>query len=551
MKKYYVLGMALIASLAFCSCSNDSDLEQGGINGSELAEQDGQVLSLCVDNGGDGLTTRAGRPLLSSQAKQQINHIDLYVVDKNTTKLVLKKTVGADEWVNASDYSNASGHGKQIEIAFRKSLSQDLKASAEGVDYTIYAVGYETPADAYTTIVDISDAPATTTEGVAFDKTKLFALLNESSAADEIFAGEVAVSAITVDKNSVLVPTAKKEAYKTDKKKIVPALVLNRQVAGVTGYFTNLPAKVGDQMPAKLRLIASNKSDKLHFSSLVSGETDNNTAAAATNIVNGDQSKALTTDLSYAASANKGFKVYEIDLKEFFPQLKADKNFVDLDLDKDGYVGFKDAQFYVYGKTPSEKELENWAKDVEGNTTTTVMGGEYNGKTKALSGFWKNPNDKKQRLVAGSIYAGNFLIPFALKNNTNTFELQLLDAKGNTLKSWNIQVPATTTAGAFAEGISTAFVQDASALVYNVYRNHLYSMGLKASDLDKPLPGEKPDPDPEHPQKPVVPKPNPDPQPGQGGGDNTTDKPEDLSKGEDLLINVNDNWEIVHDMIID
>ena len=56
------------------------------------------------------------------------------------------------------------------------------------------------------------------------------------------------------------------------------------------------------------------------------------------------------------------------------------------------------------------------------------------------------------------------------------------------------------------------------------------------------------DPDPSEPEKPVDPKPNPDP---DGGGENPEDKPEDLSKGQDLLLNVNDNWEIIHNMVID
>ena len=54
------------------------------------------------------------------------------------------------------------------------------------------------------------------------------------------------------------------------------------------------------------------------------------------------------------------------------------------------------------------------------------------------------------------------------------------------------------------------------------------------------VPGE-PTPDPE--------KPKPDPViPTEPGKD---EKPADLSKGQDLIIYVNDNWEVIHDMEID
>lgn len=165
----------------------------------------------------------------------------------------------------------------------------------------------------------------------------------------------------------------------------------------------------------------------------------------------------------------------------------------------------------------------------------------YNeGKTKALSEFWKNAN-KNQTLVAGSVFAGEFIIPFLQVSGTNTFELQLLDKDDNILKTWNVQVPTKVTGGSaennIAAGITATWAEDTD-LIYNIYRNHLYSLGLKTNDIEGGGEPGTTDPDP---------KPNPDP---DGGGD-PEDKPEDLSKGQDLLINVNDNWEIIHNMVID
>ena len=543
MNKRVLLGMTLMASLAFYSCTKEIVIvQEGGEGGIETpTAQDGQVLTLQVANSGDGLTTRAGRPLLSSQAKQDINTIVLYVVD-GSNKVVLKKTIGPDEWANALDYSNTSAHGKQLQITFRKSDGQMLTGTAEGTDYTIYAVGYKESSN-YATTFGVSGAPTTTsdTPTVTFTETNFATTLAaNTTAADEIFAGKVAVKVVAKDAITSYIIASDGNADT----KVVPALVLNRQVAGVTGYFTNLPAKVGTQIPAKIRLVASNKSNKVHFTSMVSGETDGTTTAAATNVVNGSASSLTAENLPYWNSSKKGYKVYEIELSEFFPQMKSsseggqNKKFNDLDLDGDGFVGYKDAQHYVYGKVPSS--TSDWDTAYKGNVASENMESGYNGgKTKALSEFWKNPNETTQTLVAGSVFAGEFIIPFLQVNGTNTFELQLLDGRDKILKTWNVQVPTKVTSGSnknnIAAGISATWADDTD-LIYNIYRNHLYSLGMKTNDIEGGGEPGTTDPDP---------KPQPDPDP------NPEDKPEDLSKGQDLLINVNDNWEIIHNMVID
>lgn len=543
MRKKYLLGMTLMASLAFYSCSKDEVVQENGNGIENVVEGDGQVLTLQVSNSGDGLTSRAGRPLLSSQAKQDINTIILYVVAKdgnNSGKVVLEKTISADEWKNALAYNNTSGHGKQLQISFKNSDKQKL---ADG-SYTIYAVGYYETGANYKDI-KIASAPTTTGEGstpVSFPENGLYALLNnDANPAEEIFAGQVEVTAKTDEQFGSYLEVSSES---TADKKVVPALVLNRQVAGVTGYFTNLPAKVGDQIPAKVRLVASNKSNKVHFTSMVSGETDGTTTAAATNVVNGSASSLTAANLPYWNSSKKGYRVYEIELSEFFPQMKSSdgpKTFDQLDLDGDGFVGYKDAQYYVYGKVPSS--TSDWDTAYKGNVDSENMESDYNeGKTKALSEFWKNDN-KNQTLVAGSVFAGEFIIPFLQVSGTNTFELQLLDEDDNILKTWNVQVPSnqivSSENGSLAAGISgSAWSADVSTLIYNIYRNHLYSLGLKTNDIEGGV-----DPDPENPDPDPKPEPDPDTDP--------EDKPEDLSKGQDLLINVNDNWEIIHQMVID
>lgn len=533
MRKKYLLGMTLMASLAFSSCTKEVFVVQDG-EGVEEIQEDGQVLTLQVSNSGDGLTTRAGRPLLSSQAKQDIDHIDLFVVN-GENKVVLKKTITPSEWANALDYST-NGHGKQLQISFKGSEGQKLTGSPEGTAYTIYAVAYKETSSNYATTFGVDGAPTTTNNAseVTFTETSFATTLTANGTpADEIFAGKVEVKVKVVEADGDSYITTSTGSTKKDK----PTLVLNRQVAGVTGYFTNLPAKVGDQIPTKIRLVASNKSNKVHFTSMVSEETDGTTTAAATNVVNGSASSLTAENLPYWNSSKKGYKVYEIELSEFFPQMNdsdSPKTFDQLDLDGDGFVGYKDAQHYVYGKIPSAEELNTWKNDIIGGES--VSEGYSDGKTKALSEFWKNAN-KNQTLVAGSVFAGEFIIPFLQVSETNTFELQLLDEHDKILKTWNVQVPTKVTSGSnennIAAGISATWADDTD-LIYNIYRNHLYSLGMKTNDIEEGGDPENPDPKPE-------PDPDTDPE----------DKPEDLSKGQDLLINVNDNWEIIHNMVID
>ena len=131
MKKsmYLVAGLLTIGlGSAFTSCSNDEDINPG----MEQVEEGTQVLTLSVANGGDGLQSRAGRPLLSSAADQDIQQVVLYFVQTsegtNKGKCVLTKWV---DWENAVDYAD----GKQPagkEHADCSPLSADLFRPDDG-----------------------------------------------------------------------------------------------------------------------------------------------------------------------------------------------------------------------------------------------------------------------------------------------------------------------------------------------------------------------------------------------------------------------------------
>lgn len=504
-----LMGWLFVSALAACTSEAPNPADGGN------AAENVQKLVINLSEGGDRLTTRAGRPLHSSEPGQWIQNVTLYVT--NEKGIVLQKEIDEYVWANAVDYSN----GKQLEIAFRASEGEQLPKG----DYTVYAVAFSNPTD-----YSISPAPkaekkinAISGDGIDeskvcnFDFTKDFAAVLNSGKTDaeEIFAGKATVvSIIDADGKPCLT------ANETDGK--VPAndavITLNRQVAGTIGYFTNIPARVGDAVPTRIRLVAANKSDKVWFTSLIGGETVTETDKDKINwVINGSQSVALPKNAYYYSSDKTtydAYEIYSIDLSRWF---KFDgetgrAGFADCDLDGDGYVSYKDAQYAVYGSLPADfTEWDNQAAE-------------------KLSGFWVNPNatddNHPQQLVAGSVFAGRFLIPFSLVSDKETFELQLLGNETGKpeqiLKSWRVKVSEDGKHDVTDVEVPTGVIVPAADqdYVYNIYRNHMYSIGTKTtngSGTDKP----QPDKD---------------------------DQPADLNRAQDLVITVNSQWQIVHGM---
>ena len=135
-------------------------------------------------------------------------------------------------------------------------------------------------------------------------------------------------------------------------------------------------------------------------------------------------------------------------------------------------------------------------------------------------------------MLEGSVFAGKFIVPFKFEGGKVTMELQLMGksagaSEEHIIKVWNVTIPDHNTDPSKGE-------VDTSNSIFNVVRNHMYNLGVKTTQDTKPEPG-KPDPDPD----PVTP-----PTPGP-------DQPEDLSKGQNLVLKVNDNWETIHQMEIE
>lgn len=537
--------------LLFSACKSEDIPAQGG---NESANDQKLVLNLAT---GGNQASRAGRPLLSSAAGQDIDKLTLFFIDGGG-KIALKKEISSAEWHNGA---TAYDKGMQIEISLKASNGENLPASSDGTKkYTVYAVGYSEDTD-----YDNGFLNGSLTKGAAFTQAGNFWAQTEKQTGEEIFAGEAEITAIqnSSGETCLIQTPASDAAYPASPAIAVPFIVLNRQVAGVTGYFTNI--RTGEMTegtgltaePEKLRLVASGRNNRVKFENLVSGETT--TSKTVKYVINGAQNSELGNakwDARFLnSSTDDAYVVYEVNLADWFKYgdaqtvtgegvLAKRSSFADCDLNKDGVVGFEDAIAYVYGKDNVAKlqgdDLKNtWSEAIQGKKVSIGAEPSEEVQCNALSGFWAIPTSNKgQQLVAGSVFAGEFLIPFAQKAGKNTFELQLLDEDGQILDHWNVRIPEgekydKSKDGGVSTGVIATAESDISTSIYNVFRNHVYSLGLKAQDTDK---------GPVDPTDPKDPKPEPD---------DEKDEPSDLSVGQNLLINVNDQWEIIHQMEID
>lgn len=522
MRKQVLFGAALLAlGTAVVSCSKD-EVVVDNTPGVETPVAEGeQEIILQVANTGDELTSRAGRPLYSAEAKQNIDNVFIMIVSKNDgTQGNVVKTNLIENWMQVSADYSTNGHGKQYTW---KLSGKDVLAAG---NYFVYAIGYSNNSSyKYGTNQDIADyVSAMTTTSASFAK---FTAKLANIKAEEFFAGEIAE--ITVGDGGEFVLTNNQTAN---------VLTLHRQVTGVTGYYINVPTTTvenrGDILTAledgtngadnkntyneaikkyKLRLVSSNCSNEIVAAAFNSSFTT--TGENIDYVVNGHAVETkITADAEFKGEVEKTrYTVYEITLGDWFPNG---------DVNGDGILGEEDYNL----------DADNWRKP-------TSMGNEAVG------------------FQPGSVFGAEFLIPFLKTANTKTLELQLVGADitvssdsgdkltagtDKILRTWNINLASDDDQlGKDPQNGRKVYTVDWTAATslnvwdtyqpkqvgdeayaenresYSLVRNHLYSVGEKATDEW-----------------------NPD-----------KDEPQDLSTGQNLILRVNDNWELIHKMEVE
>lgn len=438
--------MALMASLSFYSCDKEVIYVQDG-EGVESVADGAQIITLQVENGGDGLATRAGRPLYSAEAKQDIQNVKLWICDADG-KVVYVKEISDWNDKKVSTVYTTGGHGRQTTIELK-----DADKLAAG-SYKVYAVGYSNSSDYVLT--DVTNVA----EDGKFSENMVLPLSN--TVGEEIFAGQMELSV-------------------EDGKGFKKPIVLNRQVAGAFAYVKDIPFMEGAKY---LKLVASAQNQSLvlgHFNSfdLTGNGSDNGTNVKY--VVNGENGK----------SGRDTYVISTIDLNEWFGETLADTN-------NDNLV-----------------DATNWKNPYKPEGEPTV--GTY-------------PTFQK-----GSVFGGEFVIPFAHVAEKQTLTLQLTNEGGTVLRSWKVnlgssdeQLSQTITCwNSEVKDWSTSLPGETSN-TYSLVRNHLYGIGTRMNDD----PGKGTDPEP-------------------GTPDPDEDKPESLNNKQELVLRVNDNWEVIHGMELD
>lgn len=434
MKKRNLLFSAIAGMMFFTACSSEEDVPNSGLDNAV------QEINLQVANYGDELQSRAGRPLLSDEAAQNIDHVTLFICDASSRKIVYTQTV--DSWMT-DGVSDKYDNGRQKKIV----LQGDDKLSQGS--YKIYAFGYSNESD-----YDLS-AITGFAKGGNYTENIVLSYKAGKNIPEEIFAGSI-------------------ELGVTTNKSFTKNVVLNRQVAGAYIYAFKIPMETGLALDSKLQLVASDANDQLvlgYFANVDLNANGTNTGNDVKYVVNGAKAGTPST------------VICSTTLGEWYSKIE--------DANKDGIV-----------------DPENWIATAD------------------------DADRKGTGYVKGSVFAANFVIPFKKIDNTHTLVLQLVSADGKTIfRHWNVNLPNTELATRLYAWNGSTFAlaesYNESQQAYSIVRNHLYSIGHKAKNGNPNDPDPTPDPD------------DPDPD------------PEDLSKAQNLILKVNHNWEVIHQMELD
>lgn len=421
--------------LAFAGCSNDLDNIAPGENDALGFGED--VIEIGLTN--NNAETRAARPIGSSAAANDVDHV----------KLVVYQVTGTDGSYNYSKISTVTikddadndmvidwtagpeGEGPSTTDRTDKQTIKLVNLAANS-KYEFVAYGYNGET-APTGITESSDD---------VDGT----YISNVTAPEEIFAGTSGVVETNGDakfSNNV-------------------SITMERQIAGLLGYFTNIPTKVTDKVVAKLVVYANAKSTGFFFP--FEGELNGYTDATTQT-----KTALLTFDMASIATNYKATAAEQT------------------------------AEAYTFAT------LSNAAADKEAGQDAPLATGY-----KAPAGL---------TLKEGSCFGACFVLPYNKHIASNTLKVVLEDANGIALKTMNVYTEETKKP---AEG---------TVYQYDIRRNNFYSIGKKLYTNN-----DGGDPDPEDPD-------NPDPE--------DPDTPIDVNAKTDIMLLLNDSWDVLHNMGID
>ena len=208
-KNYFAMAILACGLLTFSACSNDDAVNQEETNVTAGETRNVELTFNFSVNSGE--QTRGGRPLYSSEALQQVNAMKVYVFKEADGEYVYSEEINGNNF----GFNNSTAQGTE-------SHSYTLTDKLADGTYKFLAVGYE---EGYNTTFKALAMTANTTK-----LSDLLLELNAGQNADEVFSG--VSEAVTVSATSTSFNVG---------------VELNRVVAGILGYFKNVPFEIENE----------------------------------------------------------------------------------------------------------------------------------------------------------------------------------------------------------------------------------------------------------------------------------------------------------------
>lgn len=445
MRRQFLGALLFAGTLAFTACQNETIIyvdENGNpIENVELKEGEG-LLKINLSN--TSADSRAARPVGSSAAANNVNTVKVYVYSSTTnndsdytldTKAQLKSVQEgisiSKGIITITSYEGEVEHKNNYSEIPHDVATIKLTGLTAGYYYKFVAVGYNASKaggeNPYKEPTFTSFSTITSAEKTGYG-------------VEELFAGVTATATQATEKaNFTTTPTVNME----------------RQVAGMLGYFEKIPTNIDGTVVKFVKVYANKGFKEFSYPSLEDFNGDANSAVSENN----GKTELLSFDMSAIAT--------------------------------------------------------NWNNDSpsEGNYTfadcsSGLSAGATASQAAPLATDYKAPAGL--RLKEGSIFGGCYIIPYDKHYDAQTLTVELQNANGEALRTLNVTTTQKPT------DVSEGSLDGAHA--YDIRRNNFYSIGqkFKTDSTD--------------------------------GGDEDDDKPIDLSGNTDIVVTINDAWEVLHNM---
>ena len=261
---------AFATALAFTACSNEDEMPVvNGGNGTTVIDPE-SVIEIAISNTGTG-TTRAARPVGSSEAYNIVNKVQLKVFDADgsaaSVTFVDKKetnySVTTGGLITFTAGANLGPNSPGDESHPNQEASIQVQGLTDGQTYTIVAYGYNGAEGATDNVPYDNELQATNMYYSTGDITNTTGFNVE-----EIFAGSAKATAQGTTSTTV---TPNEDGGQTTVTETVvkfasPVKIeLTRQVAGMLAYLKDVPAKINGKRVGKVTVEAIDESKGFYY----------------------------------------------------------------------------------------------------------------------------------------------------------------------------------------------------------------------------------------------------------------------------------------------